>query len=98
MAWRCLHYVLILLYLHDIIIVSATTLVYFYTDASCKTLYATVQTDTDSENGQCGEFATFINSASSSIIDYGCSGIHHASLQSLWTSAVLILFPTSYSL
>lgn len=78
MAGRYLPVALILLHLHNIIPVSATTSVRFYTDSSCKTLYATVYTDTDLGNGQCGEFSTFINSASSSTIDNGCSGIYHA--------------------
>ncbi|KAF6239026.1 hypothetical protein HO173_002898 [Letharia columbiana] len=73
MAGRYLPVALILLHLHNIIPVSATTSVRFYTDSSCKTLYATVYTDTDLGNGHCGQFSTFINSASSSTIDNGCS-------------------------
>ena len=82
MASRALPYVLLLLLLLRLdkdIVVSATTTVLFYTDASCKTPYATVQTDTDAGNGQCGIFPTAINSASSIAIDYGCSGNHHHS-------------------
>ena len=78
MASRSLLSVLLLLRLCKDTIVSATTTVLFYTDASCKTPYATVQTDTDAYNGQCGEFPTAINSASSIAIDYGCSGIYPA--------------------
>ena len=76
MASRSLSYLLFLLYKD--IIVSATTIFHLYTDASCKTLYATVETDTSAGNGQCGEFATSLNSASSAFVDDGCSGIYHA--------------------
>ncbi len=98
MALRTLPFVLLLIHLYKEIIVSATTTVQYYSDASCKTPYATVQTDTDAGNGQCGEFDTAINSASSSAIDYGCSGNYHASLEFLSTKIVLITVPTSHGL
>lgn len=74
---RCLRYALVLLsQLHNIFLVSATTTVHFYTDASCKNLFATIKTDTDVGNGQCGEFSTSINSASSVFVNDGCGGIY----------------------
>ena len=77
MAPWCLSQTLLLFsQLSGILIVSATTTVHFYTDASCKSLYATIQTDTNVGNGQCGEFATDINSASSVFVDNGCGGIY----------------------
>ena len=78
MASRSLPYLLLLLYKD--IIVSATTIFHVYTDATCKNLYATVQTDTSAGNGLCGEFATSLNSASPVSVDDGCSGIYHALL------------------
>ena len=87
MASRSLSYFLLLLY-RDII-VSATSTFHVYTDASCKTLYATVETDTSAENGQCGEFMTSLNSASSAFVDDGCSGIYHAFCTLLTTKTVL---------
>lgn len=72
----CLRYALVLLsQLHNIFLVSATTTVHFYTDASCKNLFATIKTDTDVGNGQCGEFSTSINSASPVFVNNGCGGI-----------------------
>lgn len=74
---RCLRYALVLLsQLHNIFLVSATTTVHFYTDASCKNLFATIETDTDVGNGQCGEFSISINSASSVFVNNGCGGIY----------------------
>lgn len=73
MASRSLPYLLLLLC--KIIIVSATTIFHLYTDASCQTLYATIDTDTSAGNGQCGEFTTSLNSASSAFVDDGCGGI-----------------------
>ena len=90
MAWRCLLRVhLILLFLHHNLLVSATTTVYFYTDASCNDLYATVQTDTNAGNGQCGEVAAGVNSAKSGDIDGGCSGIY---LPRIFASCCLLAF------
>lgn len=74
MASRSLPYFVLLLYKG--IIVSAATAFHLYTDLTCKILYATVQTDTSAGNGQCGEFATSLNSASSVSVDDGCSGIY----------------------
>ena len=74
--WCSPRKLILLLQLSGILIVSATTTVHFYTDASCKSLYATIQTDTNVANGQCGEFATDINSASSVFVDNGCGGIY----------------------
>ena len=87
MALWCLFQHLILLsQLSGILIVSATTTVHFYSDTSCKSLYATIQTDTNVGNGQCGEFAAEINSASSIFVDNGCGGIHppHSPISSLY--------------
>lgn len=73
---RCLRYALVLLsQLHNIFLVSATTTVHFYTDAPRKNLFATIKTDTDVGNGQCGEFSTSINSASPVFVNNGCGGI-----------------------
>ena len=74
MARRFLFYALVLLHLNYIAIVSTTTTVHFYSDASCSSLFATVQTDTDTHDGQCGQFAASINSAISVFVDDGCSG------------------------
>lgn len=73
MALRSLTYLLLIIRPYKDTIVSATTTVLFFTDASCKIPYGTVETDTDAGNGQCGELAVSINSARSSAIDYGCS-------------------------
>lgn len=68
-------------------IVSATTTVHFYLDDSCESVYATVKTDTNAGDGQCGEFATSIYSARSVYVDDGCSGIYPTSLDILSSKA-----------
>lgn len=88
----------LLLLLYKDIIVSATTIFHVYTDASCKALYATVETDTRAGNGQCGEFTTSLNSASSGFIDDGCSGIYHALCELLTTKTVLMTNIASHDL
>lgn len=98
MALRSRPYILLLSHLYKAIIVSATTTVYFYTDASCKTPYATVHADTDAGNGPCGEFTTSVKSACSGWIDNGCSGTYLASLELLSTKVVLIMILTSHGL
>lgn len=74
--WYLPQNLLLLSQLSGILIVSATTTIHFYTDASCKSLYATIQTDTNAANGQCGEFTADINSVSSVFVDNGCGGIY----------------------
>lgn len=96
MASRSLSYLLFLLYKD--IIVSAATIFLVYTDASCKTLYATVETDTSAGNGQCGEFGTSLDSASSAFVDDGCSGIYHALCGLLTTKTVLTMNLISHDL
>ncbi|KAL9074349.1 MAG: hypothetical protein Q9161_002335 [Pseudevernia consocians] len=68
-----------LLHLHNTVTaVYATNILHFYTDTSCTTLYATIPTNTNAGNGQCGELTpSLINSASSVVIDNGCYGTAH---------------------
>ena len=75
--------------IHHILFVSATTTIHFYTDPLCKNRYATIHTDTDQGNGQCGLLPTDVNSASSVAVDNGCSGI--SSLHHLPSNEELIL-------
>lgn len=94
MASRALSYVLLLLCLYKDIIVAGMTTAYFYSDVSCTALYATVQTDIDAHDGQCGVFATRINSASAKYINDGCSvTAYTGSNATAWCNEHAILIP-----
>lgn len=96
MASRSLPYILLLLYLNRGIIVDGTTTVYFYSDALCTTLYATVETDSQAGNGLCGLLTA--NSAMSGSWDNGCSGTHRTSLELLTINSVLTMLSASHGL
>ena len=96
MVTRSFYNLLLPLLFYKGIIVAATTTIHFFTDTSCQDLYATVQTDTNAHDGQCGDFPIFIRGASSGGIDNGCYSIYHSRLDGLSSKVGLTMIPNSH--